>query len=88
MREKRVTRTTWSKPWYSSRGIWGAILGAAGTIYGLWATALPCGMEQTFHNYASAAVTMYAAYLAFVGRKTASQPIHFLWRRRIELSDS
>ena len=82
-----MTHVRWSKPWYRSRGIWGAILGAAGTIYGLWATVLPCGPEQMVHNYASAAVTMYAAYLAFVGRKTASQPVHFLWRRKVEVSD-
>jgi hypothetical protein len=82
-----VTQTTWSKPWYRSRGIWGAILGAAGTIYGLWATVLPCGTEQTLHNYGSAAVTMYGAYLAFVGRKTASQPVHFFWRRKIDTQD-
>ncbi len=82
-----LTQTVWSKPWYRSRGIWGAILGAGGTIYGLWATVLPCGQEQTIHNFASAAVTMYGAYLAFVGRTSASQPIHIFWRRRVEVPD-
>ncbi|NOT42657.1 MAG: hypothetical protein HOP13_19445 [Alphaproteobacteria bacterium] len=82
-----MTHMTYSKPWYRSRGIWGAILGAAGTIYGLWAAALPCGPEQTLHNYASAAITMYGAYLAFVGRKTAAQPVHFFWRRKVDASD-
>jgi hypothetical protein len=82
-----LTKIVWSKAWYRSRGIWGAILGASGTLYGLWATALPCGFEQTAHNYASAAITLYAAYLAFVGRRTASQPVHFLWRRQVEVPD-
>lgn len=77
----------WSKPWYRSRGVWGALLGAGGTIYGLWGATLPCGTAQTFHNYASAAITLYAAYLAFVGRRTASQPIHFLWRHQVEVPD-
>lgn len=77
----------WSKPWYRSRGVWGAILGAAGTVYGLWGATLPCGSVQTFHNYLSSAVTLYAAYLAFVGRRTASQPIHFLWRHQVDVSD-
>lgn len=70
----------WSKPWYQSRGVWGAILGAAGTVYGLYGSTLPCGGMQDFINYASAGVTLYGAYLAFVGRRTASQPIHFFWR--------
>jgi hypothetical protein len=76
--------TGWSKPWYRSRGVWGAILGAVGTVYGLWAGLLPCGFWQSVHNYASAAVTLYGALLAFVGRRSASQPIHFLWRYRVE----
>jgi hypothetical protein len=79
-----LTKVVWSKAWYRSRGIWGAILGAGGTLYGLWATVLPCGPWQTGHNYASAAITLYAAYLAFVGRRSASQPVHFFWRRRVE----
>lgn len=79
-----MTNTVWSKPWYRSRGVWGAILGAVGTCYGLWAGLLPCGSLQTLHNYASAGVTLYGAYLAFVGRRTASQPIHFLWRYEVE----
>lgn len=62
-------------------------MGFAGTIYGLWAAALPCGSEQMLHNYASAAVTIYGAYLAFVGRKTASQPVHFLWRHQVDTAD-
>lgn len=78
-----MTKIVWSKPWYRSRGIWGALLGVAGTAYGLWATVLPCGFEQTAHNYASAAVTLYAAYLAFVGRRSASQPVHVFWRRKV-----
>lgn len=84
---KRVTKIVWSKPWYRSRGVWGAILGAVGTGYGLWANLLPCGPLQMAHNYASAAVTLYGAYLAFVGRRTASQPIHIFWRRKVEVSD-
>jgi hypothetical protein len=82
-----MSKTVWSKPWYRSRGVWGAILGASGTIYGLWATLLPCGDIQTLHNYASSAVTLYGSYLAFVGRRTASQPIHFFWRRQVEIPD-
>ena len=82
-----MTKIVWSKPWYRSRGIWGAILGAAGTAYGLWATVLPCGIEQTAHNYLSAAVTLWGAYLAFVGRRGASQPIHIFWRRQVEVDD-
>jgi len=82
-----MAKIVWSKPWYRSRGIWGAILGATGTVYGLWATALPCGPEQTAHNYLSAAVTMWGAYLAFVGRRDASQPIHIFWRRKVEVDD-
>jgi len=82
-----MTKVVWSKPWYRSRGIWGAILGGAGTAYGLWAGILPCGSWQTIHNYASAAVTMYGAYLAFVGRRTASQPIHIFWRHQVHLPD-
>lgn len=74
----------WSKPWYRSRGVWGAILGATGTVYGLWAGLLPCGTLQTFHNFASAAVTLYGALLAFVGRRTASQPIHIFWKYRVD----
>jgi hypothetical protein len=82
-----MAKLVWSKPWYRSRGVWGAILGAAGTGYGLWAGLLPCGTLQTFHNYASAAVTLYGAYLAFVGRRSASQPIHILWRQQVEVPD-
>jgi hypothetical protein len=82
-----MSKIVWSKPWYRSRGIWGALLGGAGTVYGLWAGILPCGVWQTTHNYASAAVTLYGAYLAFVGRRTAAQPIHFFWRRQVEVHD-
>jgi hypothetical protein len=82
-----LTKTTWSKPWYRSRGIWGAFFGFVGTIYGLWATVLPCGSEQMLHNYLSAAVTFYGAYLAFVGRTSASQPVHIFWRRKVEVPD-
>ena len=74
----------WSKPWYCSRGVWGAILGTAGTLYGLWAGLLPCGLWQSVHNYASAAISLYGALLAFVGRASANQPIHFLWRYRVD----
>ena len=81
------TKLVWTKPWYRSRGVWGAILAAAGTIYGLYATALPCSGWQAFHNYAAAAVTLYGAYLAFVGRRTASQPIHIFWRYQKEVAD-
>ena len=77
----------WTKPWYRSRGIWGSILAAGGTLYGLYATALPCGDWQTIHNYASSAVALYGAYLAFVGRRTASQPIHIFWRNQREVPD-
>ncbi len=81
------TKLVWTKAWYRSRGVWGSILAAAGTIYGLYATALPCGALQTFHNYTSAAITLYGAYLAFVGRRTASQPIHIFWRYQKEVPD-
>lgn len=82
-----MAKLVWSKPWYRSRGIWGAILGAAGTGYGLWAGLLPCGALQSFHSYTSAAVTLYGAYLSFVGRRAASHPIHILWRRQVESSE-
>ena len=82
-----TTSIVWSKPWYRSRGVWGSIFAAAGTIYGFWATALPCGPAQLFHGYASAAITLYGAWLSFVGRRTASQPIHFLWRYEKEVLD-
>jgi hypothetical protein len=85
--EARMAKMVWSKPWYRSRGIWGAIIGAAGTGHGLWAGILPCGAWQTFHNYSAAALTLYGAYLAFVGRRTASQPIHIFWRRQVELPE-
>jgi hypothetical protein len=39
------------------------------------------------HNYLSAAVTFYGAYLAFVGRTSASQPVHIFWRRKVEVPD-
>jgi len=81
------TKLVWTKPWYRSRGVWGSILAAAGTAYGLYATALPCGPLQTLHNYASAGITLYGAYLAFVGRRTASHPIHFFWRYQKEVED-
>lgn len=81
------TKLVWTKAWYRSRGVWGAILAATGTIYGLYATTLPCGAWQAFHNYAAAAVTLYGAYLAFVGRRTASQPIHIFRRYQKEVAD-
>jgi hypothetical protein len=79
------TRHVWTKPWHQSRGIWGAILGGAATAWGLWAATLPCGFWQDFHNYASAALTLYAAYLAFMGRRHAHQPIHFFRRHQKEV---
>lgn len=82
-----MSKLVWTKPWYRSRGIWGALLGASGTIYGLWAAILPCGPVQMLHNYASAIITLYGAYLGFVGRRTASQPVHFLWRAQVEVDD-
>jgi hypothetical protein len=82
-----MARLVWTKPWYRSRGVWGAIFATAGTIYGLYATALPCGVWQTFHGYASAVATLYGAYLAFVGRRTASQPIHIFWPSQKEVPD-
>jgi hypothetical protein len=82
-----TTSLVWSKPWYRSRGVWGSIFAAAGTAYGLYANVLPCGPLQMFHNYASAAVTLYGAWLAFIGRKTASHPIHFFWRYQKEVLD-
>jgi hypothetical protein len=82
MEQRVTTRLVWSKPWYRSRGVWGSIFATIGTVYGLWATALPCGPIQTAHGYASAAVALYGSYLAFIGRKTASHPIHFLSQRR------
>jgi len=82
-----MSRFVRTKPWYRSRGIWGAILGTLGTAYGLWATVLPCGMWQSVHNYGSAAVTLYGAYLVFAGRRTASQPIHIFWRYQVEVHD-
>jgi hypothetical protein len=82
-----TTSFVWSKPWYRSRGVWGSIFAAAGTAYSLYPTVLPCGVWHTVHTYAGAAVTLYGAYLAFVGRKTASQPIHFLWRYEKEVLD-
>jgi hypothetical protein len=82
-----MSKFVWSKAWYRSRGIWGAILGGAGTIYGLWSGLLPCGTWQSVHNYTSAAVTLYGAYLAFVGRRTASQPIHIFWKHQVEVPD-
>lgn len=80
-----ATEMVWSKPWYNSRGVWGSILAFAGTGYGLWASTLACGPAQTFHNYASVAVALIGSYYAFVGRRTASQPIHFLWRYQKEV---
>jgi hypothetical protein len=80
------TKIVWTKPWHQSRGVWGAILGAAGTAYGLWAATMPCGFWQDFHNYASAAMTLGGAYLAFIGRRHAHQPIHFFWRHQKEVS--
>ncbi len=82
-----MTHLVWTKPWYRSRGVWGSILAFVGTFYGLYTTVLPCGPWQTFHNYASAAVTLYGAYLAFVGRASASQTIHFFWRTQVEERD-
>jgi hypothetical protein len=67
--------------------VWGAILGAVATGYGLWANLLPCGTWQSVHNYGSSALTLYGAYLAFAGRRTASQPIHIFWRRQIVVND-
>lgn len=67
--------------------MWGALLAAAGTIYGLYATVSPCGEWQTVHNYASAGVALYGSYLAFIGRRTASQPIHIFWRYQKEVPD-
>lgn len=82
-----TVKVVWSKPWYRSRGVWGALLGASATIYGLYATALPCGVVQDVHNYAAGALALYGSYLAFMGRRTASQPIHIFWPYQKEVLD-
>ena len=74
----------WSKVWYRSRGVWGSLMGVSGTAYGIWANFLPCGFWESFHGIASAGIGMLGALFAFVGRTNASQPIHFLWRYRVE----
>lgn len=74
----------YSKAWYRSRGVWGSLLAAAGTGYGFWALALPCGFWESFHGYASSALALLGSLLSFIGRTSASQPIHFFWRYKVE----
>lgn len=82
-----MAKSVWTKPWYRSRGIWGSLLAGFATLYGLWTVTLPCGVYEHVHEVLSSGLGLFGAYLAFVGRKTAQQPIHFLWPVRREIAD-